>query len=163
VPEAAPSAYADRVTEPIPWLDDKEMRAWRGFIVGSELLEYRLHRELQDAHGVSLADYEILVVLSEQPDFRMRMTQLAAQVASSKSRVSHQVARLERADLVKREECPNDGRGVFAVLTNHGYDTLRTAAPTHLRGVREHFVDLLSEQERATLATIFERVAARLR
>jgi len=139
------------------------MRAWRGFIVGSELLEYRLHRELQDAHGLSLADYEILVLLSEQPDFRMRMTQLASGVASSKSRVSHQVARLERGELVKREECPHDGRGVFAVLTQRGYDTLRTAAPTHLRGVREHFVDLLTVQERATLANIFERVAARLR
>jgi DNA-binding MarR family transcriptional regulator len=151
------------VTEPTRWLDEEEMRAWRGFIVGSELLGYRLHRELQDAHGLSLADYEILVLLSEQPDFRMRMTQLASGVASSKSRVSHQVARLERAELVKREECPNDGRGVFAVLTQRGYETLRTAAPTHMRGVREHFVDLLSVQERATLANIFERVAFRLR
>lgn len=145
------------------WLDEEEMRAWRGFIVGHELLLYRLHRELQDAHGLSLADYEILVRLSEQPDFRMRMTVLAAEVASSKSRVSHQVARLERADLVKREECANDGRGVFAVLTDNGYETLRTAAPTHLRGVREHFVDLLSEPERATIAKVFERVATRLR
>jgi DNA-binding MarR family transcriptional regulator len=151
------------VTEHTRWLDDEEMRAWRGFIVGSELLEYRLHRELQDAHGLSLADYEILVRLSEQPDFRMRMTQLATEVASSKSRVSHQVARLERADLVKREGCANDGRGVLAVLTERGYDLLRIAAPTHLRGVREHFVDLLSAQERATVASIFERVASRLR
>lgn len=151
------------MAEQTRWLDDEEMRAWRGFIVGSELLLYRLHRELQDAHGLSLADYEILVRLSEQPDFRMRMTVLAAEVASSKSRVSHQVARLERANLVKREDCVNDGRGVLAVLTDHGYETLRTAAPTHLRGVREHFVDLLSQTERATLAEIFDRVASRLR
>jgi DNA-binding MarR family transcriptional regulator len=145
------------------WLDDEEMRAWRGFIVGSELLLYRLHRELQDAHGLSLADYEILVRLSEQPDFRMRMTLLAAEVASSKSRVSHQVARLERANLVQREGCEDDARGVFAVLTDHGYATLRAAAPTHVRGVREHFVDLLSVEERATLADIFGRVGSRLR
>ena len=151
------------MAEQTRWLDDEEMRAWRGFIVGSELLLYRLHRELQDAHGLSLADYEILVRLSEQPDFRMRMTVLAAEVASSKSRVSHQVARLERANLVKREDCVNDGRGVLAVLTEHGYETLRTAAPTHLRGVREHFVDLLSQTERSTLAEIFDRVASRLR
>jgi len=151
------------VTEAPRWLDDEEMRAWRGFIVGHELLLYRLHRELQDAHGLSLADYEILVRLSEQTDFRMRMTLLAAEVASSKSRVSHQVARLERVGLVKREDCAADGRGVFAVLTDHGYNILRTAAPTHLRGVREHFVDLLTEPERATLASIFERVATRLR
>lgn len=151
------------MTDSVRWLDDDEMRAWRGFIVGSELLAYRLHRELQDAHAVSLADYEILVRLSEQPEFKMRMTLLAAEVASSKSRVSHQVARLERAGLVKREGCENDGRGVLAVLTDHGYETLRTAAPTHLRGVREHFVDLLTPEERATLADIFGRVASRLR
>lgn len=151
------------MAEQTRWLDDEEMRAWRGFIVGSELLLYRLHRELQDAHGLSLADYEILVRLSEQPDFRMRMTVLAAEVASSKSRVSHQVARLERANLVKREDCLNDGRGVLAVLTEHGYEILRTAAPTHLRGVREHFVDLLTHTERSTLAEIFDRVASRLR
>jgi len=139
------------------------MRAWRGYIVGSALLEYRLNRELQEEHGVTLADYEILVRLSEQPGMRMRMTQLATDVASSKSRVSHQVGRLEAASLVRRENCLNDGRGVFAILTEAGFDVLRTAAPTHLRGVREHLVDRLTPDEQTALTTIFEGIAERLR
>ncbi|HEY0638166.1 MAG TPA: MarR family transcriptional regulator [Pseudonocardiaceae bacterium] len=139
------------------------MRAWRGYIVGSALLEYRLNRELQEEHGISLADYEILVRLSEQPGMRMRMTQLATDVASSKSRVSHQVGRLENDQLVRREECPNDGRGVFAILTDKGYEVLRTAAPTHLRGVREHLVDHLTPEQQTALAAVFWGIAERLR
>lgn len=145
------------------WLDAEEMRAWRAYIVGSALLEYRLNRELQEEHGITLADYEILARLSEQPEMRMRMTQLASDVASSKSRVSHQVARLESAELVRRELCESDGRGVFAVLTEHGFEVLRTAAPTHLRGVREHLVDRLAPDERTALTAIFEDMAERLR
>jgi len=138
------------------------MRAWRGYIVGSALLEHRLNRELQDEHGITLADYEILARLSEQPDMRMRMTQLAADVASSKSRVSHQVARLEAAQLVRRELCPSDGRGVFAVLTDHGFQLLSAAAPTHLRGVRQHLIDRLTPEQRAALTIIFESITAHL-
>lgn len=139
------------------------MRAWRGYIVGSALLEYRLNRELQEEHGITLADYEILVRLSEQTDMRMRMSQLATDVASSKSRVSHQVARLEGAQLVRREECPSDGRGVFAVLTEQGFEALRNAAPTHLRGVREHLVDHLTVEQQRAMVAIFEGISDRLR
>lgn len=139
------------------------MRAWRSYIVGSALLEYRLNRELQEEHGLTLADYEILVRLSEQPDMRMRMTQLATDVASSKSRVSHQVGRLEVAGLVRREGCTNDGRGIYAVLTDTGFDLLRTSAPTHLRGVREHLIDRLTATEQEALASIFSSLAERLR
>ena len=144
------------------WLDADEMRAWRGYIVGGALLEYRLNRELQDAHDLSLADYEILARLSEQPDMRMRMTQLAADVASSKSRVSHQVGRLESAQLIRREVCDSDGRGVFAALTDRGFELLREAAPTHLRGVREHLIDQLTDDQRSALMVIFEGIAERL-
>jgi len=146
----------------VRWLDADEMRAWRCYIVGSALLDYRLNRELQEEHGITLADYEILARLSEQEGMRMRMTQLAADVASSKSRVSHQVARLESAQLVRRELCPRDGRGIFAVLTDSGFELLRTAAPTHLRGVREHLIDRLTEEQRAALMVIFEDLAVRL-
>ncbi|MQA16880.1 MAG: MarR family transcriptional regulator [Pseudonocardiaceae bacterium] len=139
------------------------MRAWRAYAVGSALLEYRLHRDLQEAHGITLADYELLVRLSEAPEGRIRMSSLAELVASSKSRVSHQVARMGKADLVVREGCPSDGRGVFAVLTDHGWDVLRTAAPTHVEGVRAHLVDGLSAEERTILARVFERVSEQLR
>lgn len=138
------------------------MRAWRAYIVGSTLLAERLHRDLQDTHGVSLSDYELFVRLSEASG-RQRMSTLAESMASSKSRVSHQIARLERAGLVRREECSNDGRGVFAVLTEQGWELLHAAAPTHLRGVRSHLVDLLTPQEHAVLADVFERICAHLR
>jgi DNA-binding MarR family transcriptional regulator len=147
----------------VRWLSEDEMRAWRAFIVGSALLEYRLNRELQEEHGLTLADYEILARLSDQPGMRMRMTQLATDVASSKSRVSHQVGRLESADLVRRESCPSDGRGILAILTERGFQVLRSAAPTHLRGVREHLVDHLTGEQQSVITAVFEGVAERLR
>ncbi|NUS65604.1 MAG: MarR family transcriptional regulator [Saccharothrix sp.] len=139
------------------------MRAWRNYVVGASMLADRLHRELQDGHGVSLADYEVLVRLSERPGRRMRMSQLADEVASSKSRVSHQVARMEREGLLRRVECSDDGRGVFAELTDAGMTLLETSAPTHVEGVREHMIDLLSRDEQAVVAKVFERVITHLR
>ena len=145
------------------WLDAEEWRCWRNFIAGQALLIGRLGRELQDDHDIAFADYEILVRLSEQPDHRMRMSQLAEEVVASKSRLSHQVARLEKEDLVQREVCDSDGRGVFAVLTATGFARLQAAAPDHLRGVREHFVDLLDADERRVLGDVFERLVGKLR
>lgn len=139
------------------------MRAWRTYVNGSSMLMDRLHRELQDRHGVSLADYEILVRLSEQKAHRMRMTQLAEDVASSKSRVSHQIARMEKAGLVLRRECPEDGRGVFAELTAVGMRLLEESAPTHLVGVRKHIIDLLTAEEQEVMAKVFDRVMTHLR
>jgi DNA-binding MarR family transcriptional regulator len=147
----------------VRWLNDGEMAAWRAYIVGSALLEYRLNRELQAAHDLSIADYEILVRLSEQPEQRLRMSELASDVAHSKSRISHQIRRLEVAELVIRQECPSDGRGVFAVLTAKGGALLREAAPTHVAGVREHIVDLLSPEEQEVVAAVFERITTHLR
>ena len=145
------------------WLDTDEMAAWRSYIVGSALLEHRLTRELQSAHGLSIADYEILVQLSEQPERQLRMSELAENVAHSKSRVSHQVRRLEAAGLVRRIECPDDGRGVLAVLTAEGVEQLEEAAPTHVAGVREHLIDVLEPDEQRLLGEIFERITNRLR
>jgi DNA-binding MarR family transcriptional regulator len=145
------------------WLDSEEMRVWRAFVVGKALLDAQLNRELQDEHQLTLADYELLVRLSEAPCGQVRMSTLAEQVGSSKSRISHQIGRMEKAGLARRQECPGDRRGVFAVLTDHGLEVLRSAAPTHLRGVRDNLIDLLSGQERLVLADIFERVQSHLR
>lgn len=145
------------------WLGAAEMASWRAYIEGSALLEYRLNRELQAAHDLSIADYEIIVRLSEQPEQRLRMSELADDVAHSKSRVSHQIRRLESKDLVRRIECPSDGRGVFAMLTDQGVALLEQAAPTHVAGVREHMIDLLGEEEQRVLANVFERVITHLR
>lgn len=145
------------------WLDGEELRAWRAYVVGSALLEQRLHHDLQEGHGLAFGDYELLVRLSEAPCGRVRMSSLAEQVAASKSRVSHQIARLEKDGLVRREECPSDGRGVFAVLTDCGRRALEAAAPTHLEGVRADFVDQLSLGEREVLTRVFERMIGHLR
>jgi DNA-binding MarR family transcriptional regulator len=145
------------------WLNDGEMRAWRAYVVGKALLDAQLNRDLQDEHQLALGDYELLVRLSEAPCGQARMSTLAELVASSKSRISHQIGRMEKAGLVRRQECPGDRRGVFAVLTGHGREVLRRAAPTHLRGVRDNLVDLLSDQERLVLAEVFERVMSHLR
>jgi DNA-binding MarR family transcriptional regulator len=140
------------------WLDDGEMRAWRAYVIGSELLRKQLNRELQDRHGMALADYEVLVRLSEQDGGRMRMAHLANEVASSKSRLSHQIGRMETAGLVQRVECGDDARGVFAEITDAGRARLRETAPTHVAGVRAHLVDLLTPSDQVALAEIFERV-----
>jgi DNA-binding MarR family transcriptional regulator len=91
------------------------------------------------------------------------MSTLAEQVASSKSRISHQVGRMEKAGLVRRQECPSDGRGVIAVITSHGLQVVRGATPTHVQGVRDNLVGLLSDEERTVLAEVFERVISHLR
>jgi DNA-binding MarR family transcriptional regulator len=138
------------------------MRAWRAYIIGTELMRQQLNRELQDTHDLTIADYEVLVQLSERDGHRMRMTQLAGRTASSKSRLSHQISRLEKSGLVRRATCDDDARGVIAQLTEAGRATLKAAAPTHVAGVRRHLIDLLTPTEQATLATIFERVLTNL-
>lgn len=144
------------------WLDDAEMAAWRSYVVSTLLLRQRLHRELTEAHEVSLVDYEVLVCLQMQPGRRMRMSELAFMMGSTKSRLSHQVAKLEEASLVRRARDPEDKRGVITELTEEGLALLEKAAPTHVEGVREHLIDLLSPEEQATIAAAFERVQAHL-
>lgn len=134
------------------------MRAWRAYVIASELLRKQLNRELQDRHGIALADYEVLVRLSDHDGGRMRMAHLAGEVASSKSRLSHQIGRMESAGLVQRVECGDDARGVFAEITAEGRERLRETAPTHVTGVRTHLIDLLRASDQTALAEIFERV-----
>lgn len=144
--------------EEVPWLDAEEMAAWRAFINGSQRLLGTLNRELQDATGLGLDDYRILVNLSESPTGALRMSELAEGIVSSRSRLTHQVRRLEAQQLVRRQDCPSDGRGVLAVLTDHGRTTLAEIAPGHVAGVRKHLVDQLSPAERRVLAGVFTRV-----
>ncbi|MFN8169657.1 MAG: MarR family transcriptional regulator [Candidatus Nanopelagicales bacterium] len=144
------------------WLTPEQQRHWRAYIAATELLQDRLSRELQTAHGLTMADYEILVRLSEAPDRQLRMSQLADITLSSRSRLSHQIDRMEKAGLVRREACESDRRGAHAVLTEHGWETLVEAAPTHVSGVREHFVDQLSEKEFAALGRALAIVADHL-
>lgn len=144
------------------WLNEAEMAAWRSYIVATLRLRQRLHRELTDRHDVSLTDYEVLVCLEMQDGHRMRMSELAVLMGSTKSRLSHQVGRLEDTGMVRRVRDPEDKRGVITELTENGEALLEKAAPTHVEGVREHLIDLLSPEEQATIAGAFDRVLGHL-
>lgn len=145
------------------WLSDDEQASWRALIAVWMLLPDRLSRDLQDEAGISLADYEILVNLSESPDRRLRMSELADRTLSSRSRLSHQVDRLTDAGLVDREPCSEDRRGYFAVLTPQGWDFLVASAPTHVASVRAHLVNVLTPREFAELGRLCAKVTERLR
>ncbi|MDI5962708.1 MarR family winged helix-turn-helix transcriptional regulator [Streptantibioticus silvisoli] len=144
------------------WLNAGEQAAWRSHLEVSKLLTYQLERELQP-FGLTFNDYEILVNLSEAEDRQMRMSDLARATLQSKSRLSHQITRMENAGLVKRQDCASDRRGLFAVLTDHGWQTMTKVAPHHVAAVREHFIDLLSPADLTTLHHAFEPVAEHLR
>jgi DNA-binding MarR family transcriptional regulator len=111
------------------------------------LLPERLNRDLQEQHGLTGTDYQVLVELSESPERRMRMSTLAERTQLSRSRLSHQIDRMTRAGLVERQECAQDGRGMFAVLTDHGWDTIVAASPDHVASVRRHLVDQLTPEQ----------------
>lgn len=145
-----------------PWLNDTEQAAWRGFLEMWRLLMAQLERELHE-QNLSHADYQVLVCLSEAPCRRVRMSDLSAMTLLSRSRLSHQVRRMEEAGLVRREECPTDRRGSFAVLTERGWDTIRNAAPCHVRAVREHLFDHLSDEQVRQLVGIVTPVVEHLR
>ncbi len=133
------------------WLDDEEQRTWRIWLRHSLLLFDRLDAELRHGHGVGLADYEILVQLSEAPEHRLRMSELASQALVSRSRLTHRVDRLVADGLVERRPCPTDRRGLFAVLSPRGEELLSQAAPTHVNGVRRYAIDPLSADTRRAM------------
>ncbi|UCM90558.1 MarR family winged helix-turn-helix transcriptional regulator [Streptomyces marincola] len=143
------------------WLSDAEQRAWRTHLEVSKLLTHQLERDLQP-FGLTMNDYEILVNLSESDEHRMRMSDLAAATLQSKSRLSHQITRMEKAGLVRREHCDSDKRGLFAVLTEHGWTTMREVAPHHVASVRRHLLDLLSPEDLAALHRSLAPVAEHL-
>jgi DNA-binding MarR family transcriptional regulator len=145
------------------WLNERESAAWRGYITMSELLRAQLARDLVRETGLSDPDYAVLVQLSEAPDRQLRMSELAARMSWSKSRLSHQVGRMEERGLVQRAECPTDARGSLAVLTDRGFDEIRRAAPSHLASARRHFIDLLNAEQLDALAAIAAPVLDHLR
>src|SRR3984885_4070236 len=125
------------------WLTDEEQQAWRATVQLSTLLLRQLDRELA-VHGLNGRDYEILVELSEAPDHRLRMTDLADATSQSRSRLSHQISRMEKRGLVRRDDCEGDKRGTFTVLTADGMAAIERVAPDHVENVRRHFIDRLT-------------------
>lgn len=126
--------------------------------MGTTLLNDRLDADLRREFDLAISEYEILVRLSEN-NGAMRMAQLADAMAHSRSRVTHTITRMERAGLVARYHSTEDGRGVVARLTDQGLDLLRTAAPVHVRGVREYLVDLVAPEDFAALGRVMNAVA----
>src|SRR5690606_23529744 len=124
-------------------LTDVQMAAWRGFLEAYRRVIDVLADELETETEMPLGWYDVLVQLSEAPDRARRMQDLADAVLLSKSGLSRLVDRMEAAGYVERRPCAEDGRGILAALTDEGFAALRAAAPVHLRGVREHFVDRL--------------------
>ena len=154
---------ARNATPPTPrWLNTSEMKAWRRYIVASRRLLEALDGDLQ-GHDLSMSDYEILAQLSDAPERRMRMSELADIAMLSRSRLSHRMKVMEKAGWVKREACPIDKRGYFAVMTPKGWKAIVAAAPDHVESVRKRFVDHLSKADQIALAQIFEKVGESLR
>jgi DNA-binding MarR family transcriptional regulator len=151
-----------RPPTPTRWLEPDQQHAWRSFLLGTTRLFEQLERDLRGGHDLSLPEYEILVRLSEAPDRRLRMAELASSVSHSRSRVTHTIARLEATGLVARSACPTDGRGVIAALTHEGYARLVDAAPTHVAGVRRYLVDLVDADDLAATGRVFAAVAGAL-
>ena len=139
-------------------LSEAQMQAWRAFLGASTLVSARLNHELDEAAAISMYEYEILVRLFESEAGRVRMSQLADQVSYSRSRLTHTVGRLERAGYVLRSSCPNDRRGVYAHLTQAGYEFLAQTAPIHLDGVRRHLINRFTPSELATLTELLEKI-----
>lgn len=144
------------------WLDEREMAAWRSLLRAHSRLMAVLDHELHAEHGISLSDYEVLVHLSEGPDAGLRMTDLAARLAISRSGMTRRLDGLVAAGLVERRACPSDRRGTMAMLTRGGRAMLRAAAPTHVAGVRRHLISRLDANQLELLAAALEPVAAAL-
>jgi DNA-binding MarR family transcriptional regulator len=142
------------------WLSAEEQATWRSGLAAWQWVLTAVDGQLQRDAGMPLAYYEILVRLSEAPDGSLRMTQLAEASASSKSRLSHAVARLEERGWVRRRDCPTDRRGQIAELTESGFAALRDTAPGHVEQVRAVLFDVLTPQQVRQLAEISESILA---
>ncbi|MCI3241137.1 MULTISPECIES: MarR family winged helix-turn-helix transcriptional regulator [Streptomyces] len=146
-------------TAPARWLSDDEQRIWRSYLHATTLLEDHLDRQLQRDAGMPHIYYGLLVALAEAPQRRLRMTELAMQSKITRSRLSHAIARLEKNGWVRREDCPSDKRGQFAVLTDAGAEVLARTAPGHVAAVRQALFERLSPEQQKALGEIMQIVA----
>jgi DNA-binding MarR family transcriptional regulator len=140
------------------WLDAQEQDVWREYLRATRLLEAALDHDLQ-AHGLQLSEYEILSMLSEQPERRLRMSVIAELVVQSRSRLTHTAGRLESRGWVRREPCEGDRRGVELVLTDTGFDEVTRMAPTHVASVRANVLEHLSREDFMALGRALAQVS----
>ncbi len=154
--------YNEVMMSSTPWLSDAEQRAWRSWIAVSAQLPTVLHRQLQRDSALSLQDFEVLVHLTETAEQRARVADLANTLQWERSRLSHHIKRMETRGLVIREECVEDGRGAYVVLTEVGLAAIKSAAPGHARTVKELVFSTLTTQELEGFTRTAEKVLARL-
>jgi DNA-binding MarR family transcriptional regulator len=144
------------------WLDDQQQRTWRAWLTVSELVPRALDAQLQRDAGISHAAYIVLAMLSESPTRSRRMSDLARRANQSQSRLSHTVARLEERGWVRRERSAEDGRGNLAVLTEEGWDVVRSAAPGHVDAVREAMFGALTDEQIQAFGEALDAIVERL-
>ena len=143
---------------PLVDVHEEPLASWRAFLRAHARVMRVLEAELESEQQLALADYDVLVQLSEARPDGLRMSELADSVLLSRSGLTRLVDRLVKAGYVDRRPCPDDARGRMAVLTPAGLDRLRRAAPTHLRGVRTHVISRLSPEELALLGSFMDRL-----
>lgn len=146
----------------VPWLDEHQQRVWRSWIQVNARLTAALHRQMQADAGLSLPDFEVLVLLTDDPSERIRVSDLARALQWERSRLSHHLTRMEKRGLVTRAECAEDGRGAVVLLTAAGREAIEQAAPAHVRTVRTLFVDQLDESDLADLDRVTGKLLAGL-
>ena len=139
-------------------LTDDQLAAWSGFLLGHARIVRALDTELEREHGLPLSSYDVLIQLSLAPDRRLRMFELADAIVLSRSGLTRLVDRLERAGLVERERGEVDPRQMYARLTDRGSEVLAEATPTHVAGIKERFLERLSEEQTKQLAAIWQAV-----
>jgi DNA-binding MarR family transcriptional regulator len=144
------------------WLSEPEQRMWRAFADMQRQLNEVLDRDLTHKSGLSVADYTLLMPLSEAPGHRLRARDLRMLVLWDRSRLAHQVRRMEQRGLISRCECDTDARGIMIQLTADGLRAIQSAAPGHFEAVRRYFVDLVRPEEMDTLRAVAERVLDRI-
>ena len=140
------------------WLSESEQRAWRAYRRMVLLVDGEISRDLTRDSGLSMPDYQVLTALSEADDHRRRLTELAFDMQWSASRLSHHVSRMEHRGLVTRAECSEDLRAAYVVLSDAGWEAIKSAAPDHVASVRTHLVDVLTPQQLDQLTAISEKV-----
>ena len=140
------------------WLNEDQQRFWRLYLDFQRCLERVLHRELVADAGLSSPEFAVLVPLSETPAGELRARDLCRELGWDRTRLSHLVARMERRGLVRRRACADDARGSMVEITDDGHRAITDAAPAHVDAVRRYLVDLLDDDEIATMTNVFERV-----
>ncbi|GAA2729496.1 MarR family winged helix-turn-helix transcriptional regulator [Actinocorallia aurantiaca] len=144
------------------WLDDDEQRAWRAYVRMQGRLGAELNRRLQASSGLSLADYDVLVHLTDAPGGRLRPYELQRELHWEQSRLSHHLGRMQKRGLIRREDCDEDRRGAYVLLTPAGREAITEAAPDHVETVRRLFIDALDPEQISALERLADRVLDRL-